>query len=1101
MSTSYLSNRPTITKDLTISRNTRANIKTIEKRYIGQWESKGHKISLYTKYDKILAIVQDLSEKTIIISSENIVGGINGNVSQSSLFKMIKGDRDKIEVTLHQNQNNYLTLWVIPKLKAAGRVDELLINKAKGYEAQARGNASLYQEYHNQNNFETACEQYEQAINQYQRAYGVKKGSREDTKEVENDLSLLRKEFFLFKLDQKMAFYLPEPKDQKEAKEIFDPFVDEEDVFELTIKVIESIPEEQRSRAENFTHAYSSEYLKNYLLAIKGYLILSKQHFESKDQYENKYQRESKDQELFSVCLKKAESLFKEITQAPGSFNTSDFLKKIGVDWLSKTIDNIPGNGYFKSILKENQFKKIAYGFGKKAQDQASKYKNSCPTYADLKAFEDVCKTYEKAINCLQIANDCLKKNNRNTQEIETAINKFQREFFEFKLPQAIALYLPADEDQSKFRKNFSLLKGKQDFFSIILKLTNNSTEEQRSLVDNFTNAYIYEFLGKRTRISASQNYLLLFRQYLQNRNAILSVRCLEKAEALIMEETKTSDPFAISNFLEMLDREPLEQLLNMFSSYDPSFEYLEKILLKKDFIRITFEDCLYNLGKLSPKPSRPTCFICFNVEEKDIGKWLESTLVPDLDRVGIEPIFPLRDLGPGKERNAFQGKIRRSDLVIVVCTPLLKDKCDAQGNVLDEVAQEIRLAIGRYNDADKYETIYPIYLKGDRGSSCPSDFFEPIVGTEFSILDKSTESSVFNYYSNAFKLFGNMCDIPIKKSREIKEQFLSETKNIIFDDQVDRNKVDLWRKNRIHKNEILLKSISHNITSQAKVVDFPPPPQDFTGRQKELNDLHEACNNSSIVVITGLGGVGKTTLVLKYADEYKSYYKFVYFIKASSQDSIVQGLIGLADKMNIPSGEMSMRLKNLRSQLNEFEGDYLLIFDGIDNPEAFEELKRHLPNNRRCILLTSRMSEDAIQHLNCKPLPLFPWRIEEAVDYLITKTKSNEQDQAKIIAERLGRFPLALKHASHYISTRNYKISKYIEEFDEHEVKLFKEKRLDLEKEEKTILTTWKVTLDKIESFHKCFIAKPILAFFSFLDQAPIPLIVVEHWFKTFFW
>ena len=477
---------------------------------------------------------------------------------------------------------------------------------------------------------------------------------------------------------------------------------------------------------------------------------------------------------------------------------------------------------------------------------------------------------------------------------------------------------------------------------------------------------------------------------------------------------------------------------------------------------------------------------------------------------MGIKPIFCFRDLGPGKELNAFQGEIRQSDVVIVICTPLLKKKCDSRRSIPVGATQEIRLAKERYNDADKYETIYPIYLKGDRKSSCPSEFFEPILGTKFSILDKSTESSVFTYYSNAFELFGNMCDIPREKSREIKDQFLSETKNILISDQVDVYKVDSWRKNRIDKNKILLKSIKDNISTKTKVIDFPSPPQDFTGRQKELNDLHEACKSNNTVVITGLGGIGKTSLALKYADEYKAYYKFIYFITASSQDNIVQGLTNLADEMNIPSGETTTRLKNLRNQLNKFEGDYLLIFDGIDNPEAFEELKKHLPNNRKCILLTSRMSEYA-KKIQCKSLSLTSWSIEEAVEYLFKATKKEEADQAeptkvdehnqaKILAEKLGCLPLALTHTSAYIRTRNYTISRYIKLFDKYEVQLFEKMYLDLEKEEKTILTTWQITLDTIENYHKCFIAKPILAFFSFLNQTSIPLIVIKHWFKTFF-
>ena len=70
--------------------------------------------------------------------------------------------------------------------------------------------------------------------------------------------------------------------------------------------------------------------------------------------------------------------------------------------------------------------------------------------------------------------------------------------------------------------------------------------------------------------------------------------------------------------------------------------------------------------------------------------------------------------------------------------------------------------------------------------------------------------------------------------------------------------------KKRIDKNRILLKSIPENIVTQIKVIDFPHPPKDFTGRKKELKDLHEACKNNNIVIITGLCGIGKTSLALK---------------------------------------------------------------------------------------------------------------------------------------------------------------------------------------------------------------------------------------------
>ena len=602
--------------------------------------------------------------------------------------------------------------------------------------------------------------------------------------------------------------------------------------------------------------------------------------------------------------------------------------------------------------------------------------------------------------------------------------------------------------------------------------------------------------------VLAAHNYLYLFEQYIDNFNPSLAVKCLKKAENLIKEKAETSYQFAMVNFLGKLDRDLLEKLLQMLPNNDPDTEYLQETLLKKDFIRITFEESLNYLIKFSAKIASQTCFICFNVEEEDVSKWLKNNLIPDLERIGIKPIVCFRELGPGKERDYFQNLIKQSDFAIIICTPLLKKKCDACRNkATDGVAEEIRLIFHNYNKPKKAFKIGHICFKGDFKSSYPLGFFEPVARKRANMLNVSFGASVFKYYSKFFRIFGRMCGIVMERSRDIKLQFLSKTQSIIYGNRIDMSKVDLWRNNRIHKNKILLELISDNINPKIGLFDYPSPPQDFTGRKKELNELHEAFKNNKIIFITGPDGVGKTSLALKYADEYKSHYKFIQFIKACSQESIVQELIKLADKMDVPSSlKIPQRLSSLKNRLNEFNGDYLIIFDGIDRYSAWEELGKQLPNNSRCILLTSKDSEYIDESFYCKLLSLTPWSVEEAVDYLLTTTKSDEINQAIILSKKLLYLPLALNHASAYIRNRNYTICKYIEKFNLRNVELIEKKHIQLTKEEKIVFVTWQIALNAIENYHKCFIAKPMLNFFSLFSQTFIPLIFIEHWFKTFF-
>ena len=322
-------------------------------------------------------------------------------------------NQDKIALILHKNRDNHLTLWITPKLEAAGKNDALEIQKANEYKTQARLNANLYKENNNPNNFYEACNEYQQALNDYRKVCDIRKQSNKSTQEIETDISALRKEFCLFNLDKKMLSCLPDPKDQNELKELFCQFINEEDVFTLTFKKVESIPEEQRSRAENFTCAYSAEFLENYPFAIKSYLLLSRQYYENKDQ------NKSRNQTLSNFCLEKAKSIFKEAVQASGSLSIDDFLKEIGIDWLSKTIHNIPGSGYFNSLIEASLFKKTAYEFVKKAQEESNKY----TTYAqNEETFKNVCKAYEDAIHSLQTAFNFIEKNINNTEEIKTDI-------------------------------------------------------------------------------------------------------------------------------------------------------------------------------------------------------------------------------------------------------------------------------------------------------------------------------------------------------------------------------------------------------------------------------------------------------------------------------------------------------------------------------------------------------------------------------------------------------------------------------------------------------------------------------------------------------
>ena len=551
-----------------------------------------------------------------------------------------------------------------------------------------------------------------------------------------------------------------------------------------------------------------------------------------------------------------------------------------------------------------------------------------------IRCYKESIKNFEEAVR--------FQKNQKgDATELNSVILQLQKKLLLLQIKRDLPLYLSSAQERETLIKIIEIYSEEEDIFSSLSEYLNLHKELTVSPCQLFLSALMDEHFDHPSL--AIQNYLHLAEYHSD------PLPCFKKAEELV-KQTIVSDPFALPHFLEKLDRNRLIQL-RQTTRYP---EDLEKFILQKDAVRMTFEKCLATLTQHSPQTKAPTCFICFNDEEADVAKWLEQMLVPDLDQMGIQPLFCFRDVNPGNaELNNFQGLIRRADQVVIACTPDLKRKCEERKTAPTGVAQEIRLAKERYNDSDKYETIFLLYLKGERKESCPSEFFEPIQGIK---LNKSQESSVFSYYENAFEFFGGMRNIPRNISRQIKDDFLLKA-NKIFAGEINREDLEKWRQTRQSQIESILKAAQERVTKMIQMVHLPLPPKNFTGRHQELQDLHTACQHHHRVAITGLGGIGKTALALKYANDYQAHYQFIYHTPAGTSQLIRDGLLQLADDLHIPKiGKIEERLQSLKGRLDQFEQKYLLIFDGIDQVEAFDEFTKYLPDRGNCLLLTSRM-------------------------------------------------------------------------------------------------------------------------------------------------
>jgi hypothetical protein len=143
-----------------------------------------------------------------------------------------------------------------------------------------------------------------------------------------------------------------------------------------------------------------------------------------------------------------------------------------------------------------------------------------------------------------------------------------------------------------------------------------------------------------------------------------------------------------------------------------------------------------------------------------------------------------------------------------------------------------------------------------------------------------------------------------------------------------------------------------------------------FVGREKELERLNEillpesTVTDRRVVILRGLGGVGKTQLTITYAKQRRTCYESVIWLNASSKAAVQQSLRSIAARIGIltVTGQGSDD-DQIRDQISVWLSEpdntrWLLIFDNYDEPEKYD-IKQYFPSAwQGSIIITTRSPE-----------------------------------------------------------------------------------------------------------------------------------------------
>ncbi len=138
--------------------------------------------------------------------------------------------------------------------------------------------------------------------------------------------------------------------------------------------------------------------------------------------------------------------------------------------------------------------------------------------------------------------------------------------------------------------------------------------------------------------------------------------------------------------------------------------------------------------------------------------------------------------------------------------------------------------------------------------------------------------------------------------------------------------------------------------------------PDIFMGRDVDMEAVHRKLfsGENVLLLVNGVGGIGKTTLAAQYYHTYTKQYAHLAWVFADK--SLLDALLTLAPKLHLTfPQEMSneQRLELLLQALRELDKPSLLV---IDNANKLSDLEQNYTKLRSCpnfhILLTTRITE-----------------------------------------------------------------------------------------------------------------------------------------------
>ena len=197
-------------------------------------------------------------------------------------------------------------------------------------------------------------------------------------------------------------------------------------------------------------------------------------------------------------------------------------------------------------------------------------------------------------------------------------------------------------------------------------------------------------------------------------------------------------------------------------------------------------------------------------------------------------------------------------------------------------------------------------------------------------------------------------------------------------------------------------KECIHNFDNSRRVV----------GRESEVAEIEELLKSHRLLALVGEGGMGKSSVAQKYAQEMQFSCKIVWQINSESNSTLLEGLNSLAEKLGVEIKDNKDVINNLKIKLSGSRDLMLVLFDNCANQAQIDEYC--VENPRVKYLATSRSTEweDLIQIKKLTP--------DASLAFLQSLIRNfKEKEEMKFLVEKLDHWPLAIQQSAGIINSK----------------------------------------------------------------------------------